>query len=133
LWTGERKGETGEHQLFAFLTTQSNEIVRPIHAKAMPVLMTKPEEWDTWLDGSLEQARPARAERAVCLPKIPANFPISAYQALTTQLSVSITLLLKAHKELILLAGEEGLEPPTPGFGDRCSNQLSYTPTLVSF
>ncbi len=22
----------------------------------------------------------------------------------------------------------EGLEPPTPGFGDRCSNQLSYTP-----
>jgi hypothetical protein len=31
-------------------------------------------------------------------------------------------------KSLILLAGEEGLEPPTPGFGDRCSNQLSYTP-----
>src|SRR3954471_22113331 len=26
------------------------------------------------------------------------------------------------------LAGVEGLEPPTPGFGDRCSNQLSYTP-----
>jgi hypothetical protein len=22
----------------------------------------------------------------------------------------------------------EGLEPPTPGFGDRCSGQLSYTP-----
>ena len=30
---------------------------------------------------------------------------------------------------LISMAGEEGLEPPTPGFGDRCSNQLSYTPT----
>lgn len=27
------------------------------------------------------------------------------------------------------MAGVEGLEPPTPGFGDRCSNQLSYTPT----
>src|SRR2546423_5865795 len=26
------------------------------------------------------------------------------------------------------LAGVEGLEPPTPGFGDRCSSQLSYTP-----
>lgn len=26
------------------------------------------------------------------------------------------------------MAGVEGLEPPTPGFGDRCSNQLSYTP-----
>ena len=31
-------------------------------------------------------------------------------------------------KYLIQLAGVEGLEPPTPGFGDRCSDQLSYTP-----
>jgi hypothetical protein len=31
-------------------------------------------------------------------------------------------------KLLKLLAGVEGLEPPTPGFGDRCSSQLSYTP-----
>src|SRR5436190_20871544 len=28
------------------------------------------------------------------------------------------------------LAGVEGLEPPTPGFGDRCSSQLSYTPIV---
>jgi len=48
LWTGERKRETGEHRLFAFLTTQSNEIVRPIHAKAMPVLLTTEQEFDTW-------------------------------------------------------------------------------------
>jgi hypothetical protein len=27
--TGERRGETGEHQLFAFLTRESNEVVRP--------------------------------------------------------------------------------------------------------
>ena len=26
------------------------------------------------------------------------------------------------------MAGVEGVEPPTPGFGDRCSSQLSYTP-----
>ena len=29
----------------------------------------------------------------------------------------------------LIMAGVEGLEPPTPGFGDRCSSQLSYTPS----
>lgn len=29
-----------------------------------------------------------------------------------------------------VLAGVEGLEPPTPGFGDLCSSQLSYTPLM---
>jgi putative SOS response-associated peptidase YedK len=56
LWSGERKGESGEHCLFAFLTTAANEIVRPIHAKAMPVLLTTAAEWDTWLAGSVEEA-----------------------------------------------------------------------------
>jgi putative SOS response-associated peptidase YedK len=56
LWTGERKGETGEHRLFAFLTTTSNDVARPIHASAMPVILSRPDEFDVWLDGSLEQA-----------------------------------------------------------------------------
>lgn len=30
------------------------------------------------------------------------------------------------------MAGVEGLEPPTPGFGDLCSSQLSYTPIAAS-
>ena len=30
------------------------------------------------------------------------------------------------------MAGVEGLEPPTPGFGDRCSGQLSYTPVSAT-
>jgi SOS response associated peptidase (SRAP) len=33
LWTGGRKGETGEHSLFAFLTTASNDVVRPIQPR----------------------------------------------------------------------------------------------------
>jgi hypothetical protein len=30
--------------------------------------------------------------------------------------------IIEYDKYLILLAGVEGLEPPTPGFGDRCSS-----------
>jgi putative SOS response-associated peptidase YedK len=56
LWTGERKGETGEHRLFSFLTTEANDVVRPIHAKAMPVLLTTPNEGDIWLSGPLDEA-----------------------------------------------------------------------------
>ena len=34
---GERQKEWGEHRLFAFLTCDANDLVHPIHAKAMPV------------------------------------------------------------------------------------------------
>jgi len=43
-WTGTRGTKAapaeGEHLLFSFLTTDSNELVKPVHAKAMPVLLT---------------------------------------------------------------------------------------------
>ncbi len=42
--------------MFSILTTDSNDVVRPIHAKAMPVLLTTTKEWDTWLAGSIEEA-----------------------------------------------------------------------------
>ncbi len=32
----------------------------------------------------------------------------------------------------MLIAGQEGFEPPTPGFGDRCSNRSSYWPETRS-
>lgn len=56
LWTGERKGEMGEHRLFSFLTTEANDVVQPIHTKAMPVLLTTQEEWDIWLKAPLNEA-----------------------------------------------------------------------------
>jgi len=54
-WTGTRGTETdpvtGEHRLFGFLTTESNAEVRPIHPKAMPVILKTPAEMEAWLTG----------------------------------------------------------------------------------
>jgi putative SOS response-associated peptidase YedK len=59
-----RKGEEKEHRLFAFLTTEANDLVRPIHAKAMPVILRE-GDWDRWLDadvgGALSLQRPLPA------------------------------------------------------------------------
>jgi putative SOS response-associated peptidase YedK len=65
-WTGVRGKEEGEHRLFAVLTTESNAVTRPIHAKAMPVMLTA-DMIDPWLEGSAEDvlalARPFPPER----------------------------------------------------------------------
>ena len=55
-WTGERKKETGEHTLFSILTCPPNDVVRPIHAKAMPVILTTPEECEAWLSAPVDEA-----------------------------------------------------------------------------
>lgn len=65
-WTGIRgtkaAPEEGEHLLFSFLTTEANDIVRPVHAKAMPVILTG-DARDVWLSAdiptALEVQRPA--------------------------------------------------------------------------
>ncbi|MDZ4134242.1 MAG: SOS response-associated peptidase family protein [Paracoccaceae bacterium] len=50
-WTSVRKLKEGEvtADLFGFLTCPPNAEVAPIHPKAMPVILTKPEEWRHWL------------------------------------------------------------------------------------
>jgi putative SOS response-associated peptidase YedK len=43
-----QRGRDGKH-LFAFLTTEPNAVVAPIHPKAMPVFLTTREEVEQWL------------------------------------------------------------------------------------
>ncbi len=58
-WMGVRKVRDGEREfeLYGFLTTSPNEIVKPIHFKAMPAILTTPEEVDLWLTGSWEEVK----------------------------------------------------------------------------
>ena len=59
-WTGVRGTKAhpveGEHRLFSFLTTEANEVVRPIHPKAMPAILTTQDEIDTWMTAPAEVA-----------------------------------------------------------------------------
>jgi putative SOS response-associated peptidase YedK len=50
-WTSTRKVSEGEVtcDLYAFLTTEPNAEVGAIHPKAMPVILTKARELETWL------------------------------------------------------------------------------------
>ncbi len=59
-WEGTRGTKadpvTGKHLLYSFLTTDANKVVAPIHAKAMPVMLTEPKEWETWLRAPIDKA-----------------------------------------------------------------------------
>jgi putative SOS response-associated peptidase YedK len=46
-----------EVDAFAFLTTDSAEPVMTYHAKAMPVILTEPAEWDMWMSAPWEEAQ----------------------------------------------------------------------------
>jgi hypothetical protein len=56
IWTtfkgyGGTKSEPipGPHLVYGFLTTQPNAVVAPIHPKAMPVILTSHDDYDTWM------------------------------------------------------------------------------------
>ena len=59
-WRGARGPKSapveGDHELFGFLTTKANGIVAPIHPKAMPVILTTPDEVDLWLAAGTAEA-----------------------------------------------------------------------------
>jgi putative SOS response-associated peptidase YedK len=45
-----------DHLLLSFLTTEANDVVRPVHAKAMPVILADETAWHAWLEADLETA-----------------------------------------------------------------------------
>lgn len=48
--------DTGEMTHFAFLTTEPNALIEPIHPKAMPVIL-HPEDYDVWLSADWKDAQ----------------------------------------------------------------------------
>jgi putative SOS response-associated peptidase YedK len=75
-WQGDRGTKKAPnvrlHRLYAFLTTEPNGVVEPIHDKAMPVLLMTAEDVERWLTGTMEEAlelqKPAEDKAIVVQP-----------------------------------------------------------------
>jgi putative SOS response-associated peptidase YedK len=57
-WRGLRKKNEGQmdHELFGFPTCEPNSVVKPIHEKAMPVILQNEAEVEQWLTAPTAQA-----------------------------------------------------------------------------
>lgn len=58
-WRGIKKVRDGQQdfELYGFLTCEPNAVVKPIHPKAMPVILTEPDEIETWLTAPWSEAK----------------------------------------------------------------------------
>jgi len=58
-WTSVRKVKEGEVSIdvYGFLTTDANVIVKPIHDTAMPAILTSEAQHDTWLHAQWDEAK----------------------------------------------------------------------------
>jgi len=95
-WTSVRKLAEGELtcDLFAFLTTAPNREVSAIHPKAMPVILTMPQDIEIWLRAPwpeaalLQRALPDGALRVITQgprPDAPAGNPPASAQRIDRQ------------------------------------------------
>lgn len=76
-WESVRKIKEGmtKNDLYAFLTTDANAVVAPIHPNAMPVILRTQEEVDTWLTAPWEEVKamqkPLPDDQLVMVPEPP--------------------------------------------------------------
>ncbi len=83
-WTSVRRIKEGEttNDLYGFLTTHPNDVVAPIHGKAMPVILQTREETDIWMQARWEEAkklaRPLPNDRLILLGREPYGSSIVA-------------------------------------------------------
>lgn len=74
-WHGTRGSNCsprpGEHQLFEVLTTEPDGVVKLVHPKAMPVILTTRKETAFWLNADWTDAqalqKPLADDELVCL------------------------------------------------------------------
>jgi putative SOS response-associated peptidase YedK len=52
----KKAGENVDQEVFAFMTTEPNELTASINHERMPVLISDPADFETWLSGSTEDA-----------------------------------------------------------------------------
>ena len=52
----KKNGENVDQEVFAFMTTEPNELTVSINHERMPVLLSDPADFETWLSGSTEEA-----------------------------------------------------------------------------